>query len=551
MDSRIELQLRKILGEDVDTPEPMSRIEELLAMIAEKGISSGGGGGTPGRGIQKIELTNSEGLVDTYTITYTDGSSYEYTITNGAAGANGDPGPSGPKGDDGLTPTIGENGNWFIGDTDTGKPSRGEDGYADLSELIETIEVSVPAYENKVLNSVNSDGGVFNENGVKGGYGINSSGQEIDSSDLYVTGFIPITKGDIVRIQDPGVVAYDTTLVIALYENLTDSRSGIGKTISDMQTNPVYGTLSVNGNTLTWDTSGVSYYFWENMAYMRLSVKSANAIVTINQEIANTTVGKKQLASNIKVSEDNLTFVPSRPILSNKKIVVFGDSIIGMVRDNTSVTSYTSKYTGATVYNAGFGGCRMSVHPDTGYAAFSMWALADAITTGDFSTQTLQAASGQDYFASQLAALEDIDFDAIDDIIIHYGTNDFGGGVTLDDSDDPDNTTTLCGALRYSLDKIISKYPKIRIHISVPLFRMFENVGSDTYENTKGNTMTDFVTALINTAGEYHLPIINGYDTLGINAANSSYYLSDGTHLSEPGRAMFGQFIGGCLISNK
>ena len=31
-------------------------------------------------------------------------------------------------GKDGITPTIGSNGNWYIGDTDTGKPSRGENG---------------------------------------------------------------------------------------------------------------------------------------------------------------------------------------------------------------------------------------------------------------------------------------------------------------------------------------------------------------------------------------------------------------------------------------
>ena len=31
-------------------------------------------------------------------------------------------------GADGLTPTIGDNGNWYLGDTDTGKPSRGDKG---------------------------------------------------------------------------------------------------------------------------------------------------------------------------------------------------------------------------------------------------------------------------------------------------------------------------------------------------------------------------------------------------------------------------------------
>ena len=33
-----------------------------------------------------------------------------------------------PIGADGITPTIGENGNWYLGDTDTNKPSRGETG---------------------------------------------------------------------------------------------------------------------------------------------------------------------------------------------------------------------------------------------------------------------------------------------------------------------------------------------------------------------------------------------------------------------------------------
>ena len=35
---------------------------------------------------------------------------------------------SGPQGEPGLIPTIGENGNWFLGDTDTGKPSKAKDG---------------------------------------------------------------------------------------------------------------------------------------------------------------------------------------------------------------------------------------------------------------------------------------------------------------------------------------------------------------------------------------------------------------------------------------
>ena len=49
----------------------------------------------------------------------------------GADGKDGVPGKDGTDGKDGangITPHIGENGNWYIGSTDTGKPSRGEQG---------------------------------------------------------------------------------------------------------------------------------------------------------------------------------------------------------------------------------------------------------------------------------------------------------------------------------------------------------------------------------------------------------------------------------------
>lgn len=46
-----------------------------------------------------------------------------YVVPEGGGG-----GATGPAGKDGLTPTIGANGNWYLGDEDTGKPSRGEKG---------------------------------------------------------------------------------------------------------------------------------------------------------------------------------------------------------------------------------------------------------------------------------------------------------------------------------------------------------------------------------------------------------------------------------------
>nr|DAM55014.1 MAG TPA: nucleoid-associated protein [Caudoviricetes sp.] len=55
-----------------------------------------------------------------------DGKTWENVIA--LADLKGSPGSPGSPGKDGLTPHIGDNDNWYLGDTDTGKPSRGAPG---------------------------------------------------------------------------------------------------------------------------------------------------------------------------------------------------------------------------------------------------------------------------------------------------------------------------------------------------------------------------------------------------------------------------------------
>ena len=91
--------------------------------------------GETSKGISSIEKTSSDGLNDIYTITFTDGSTTTFTVTNGKDGVAGEQGIQGIQGEpgkDGHTPviTIGENGNWYIDGEDTGRTSliKGEIG---------------------------------------------------------------------------------------------------------------------------------------------------------------------------------------------------------------------------------------------------------------------------------------------------------------------------------------------------------------------------------------------------------------------------------------
>lgn len=136
---------RKKPSDYVYTETEVKSYEALEARIErlENGDFVGGEGGTgkdgkDGVGIQSIERTDgdgSAGTTDTYTITMTDGSSYDFTVYNGADGEDGKDGADGvgggtggANGKDGITPHIGSNGNWFLGDTDTGVKAEGVDG---------------------------------------------------------------------------------------------------------------------------------------------------------------------------------------------------------------------------------------------------------------------------------------------------------------------------------------------------------------------------------------------------------------------------------------
>ena len=59
-----------------------------------------------------------------------DSTHWDLMLPKGEKGEPGDKGDPGASGKNGTTPEIGSNGNWFIGDEDTGKPSRGEQGAA-------------------------------------------------------------------------------------------------------------------------------------------------------------------------------------------------------------------------------------------------------------------------------------------------------------------------------------------------------------------------------------------------------------------------------------
>ncbi len=238
--------------------------------------------------------------------------------------------------------------------------------------------------------------------------------------------------------------------------------------------------------------------------------------------------------------------IPDGP-LAGMTCVCFGDSITGNYVSPFDYPSIIAKKTGMNVINGGFGGCRMSQHPSSEYTAFSMYNLADSIASGNWAVQdaaidTVGAANA----AEHLAALKEVDWSAVDYIAIFYGTNDFTGGVAIGSDDGSQSTSQFKGALRHSIETILTAYPKIRIVLITPIYRFWKNdevvTDSDTYE-VSGVKLTDFVDAVISVADEYKIPAFNLYNSLGINKINRTTFLADGVHPSNAGCERIGDSI--------
>ena len=140
MSDRIEAEILDVLGEEVDAEvdTPLVVIEGTKGDPGKNGITptigtngnwhlgeedtgkpSRGAPGTPGdAGHSPVVTAAKSGKTTTISV---DGTAIA-TVEDGADGKPGDAGA------DGVTPHIGGNGNWYIGSTDTGKPSRGATG---------------------------------------------------------------------------------------------------------------------------------------------------------------------------------------------------------------------------------------------------------------------------------------------------------------------------------------------------------------------------------------------------------------------------------------
>jgi lysophospholipase L1-like esterase len=227
--------------------------------------------------------------------------------------------------------------------------------------------------------------------------------------------------------------------------------------------------------------------------------------------------------------------------LSDKKILVFGDSIWGNDRV-CGISDYLAEYSGATIYNCAIGGTRItgdrSGQPD--WRAFDGENLITAKHTNTWTDQDTYASDVVYYVATEtLPLLKSVDLGDIDVLILAYGHNDFASDHTI---------SSIVTAYENVINAILTAYPSIRILVCAPPWRMFSGGDGDTYTNGNGNTIKDMDDALVTMAKSKHIAVLNTLEEVPWSALTASYYLdADSVQPNFEGNKVYAHVVNGKL----
>lgn len=265
------------------------------------------------------------------------------------------------------------------------------------------------------------------------------------------------------------------------------------------------------------------------------------------------TLTQSDVPADAEITGKEIAEIKNYLPLYGKTIVNFGDSIFAQAQPPNNISTFLANKTGATVYNFGFGGCAMTQRGSNN-DPFSMCSLSEAIANNDYTVQenTLADTSKTfpDYFAASIEKMKNTDFSKIDIVTIAYGTNDWNGSVVLDNEENLHDTATIGGALRTSIETLLTAYPNARIFVLSTTWRFWHDDNnvytedSDTRTNSIGLKLADYNAKLKEVAEEYNIPFVDDYN-IGINKFNRSQYFSttDGTHHQIEGRKLIAEHL--------
>ena len=290
-------------------------------------------------------------------------------------------------------------------------------------------------------------------------------------------------------------------------------------------------TLANGEVALEYGGSATEYSVIKNVPLYIKNVKGLNCVGS----------GKFYAAPFAIVELNNMrTHGSAKTYSTDKYYVNMGDSIwtFGSSTGGIgNISDYMKELCGGIWINICTGGTTMANRPGEyagEYDALDFHALADCIYTGDFTS-----AKGSGLTTNLDTNADSIVWDDVDVITIAYGTNDLAFGGIIDNSENLYDKNTVCGALRYGIERINSKYPNIKFKVCGILYRFSDGISiSDIVEWNEG-----IKKACVSVGAEY-------VDmSCGINGGNRTSFLYDGTHPNANGKEAIAKALAKTIIN--
>lgn len=242
-----------------------------------------------------------------------------------------------------------------------------------------------------------------------------------------------------------------------------------------------------------------------------------------------------------------------RPDRSQVQIVALGDSIFGLVRDETSIPAQVGELMGMTVFNGGFGGTCVSRideehRLDYGKDALSLVGLAKAAAGNDFGVQQSLRfrESSSEYFEETVDGLEKIDFSSVELVLVMHGLNDYYSGVPVRNEKDIYDEYTFTGALRSAIEYLRQANPGMRIVLVTPTYTWYLPTEQTCQEYDEGGgVQEDYILAEMAVAEELGIEVIDVYHDVYPHEKWEDWglYTLDGLHPNESGRELLSGII--------
>ena len=289
------------------TPAAQNYFDQLIALVdkVQEDLESGA---FVGNGIKSITLISTVGLVDTYQILFTDNSTFDFQVTNGA------------------TPTITiENGIWFVNGISTGvsalgqKGDKGDPGVGIVSIEKTSTSGNVDTYTITFTNQTTSTFTVTN--GTNGKDGV--------TPNIQIGTVTTLPAGSQATASITG-----TTENPLLNLGIPEGEQGSGGTTNynDLENKPSINGVELIGNKTSGDLKmytkeEVDYLLADKMDKPYTSIEITDDITLSDCLDGNFKIDKIK-GNTYQTVEENIVPTPSRPVpINSRKVLANGEYV--------------------------------------------------------------------------------------------------------------------------------------------------------------------------------------------------------------------------------